>query len=306
MDTRVANHAPGTFAPADGYRGMNQERSIWLVNNASSGSNDDTALATLERACGEHAFHVAHRTVFPAQDLPTAAILDAAGIDLVAVFAGDGTINTLITSLAGWDGAVLVLPGGTMNLLFQRLHGQRSLEEVIAAVARGEAATRRPGVIRCIYGDAFAGMLAGPGTSWGRVREAMREADMAELAAGTAQAIEQTLTGEQIACVEPPLGRPEGYPLVMLTPYDSCIEVEAYYAESAGDYLEQAWALLRRNFREGPHETLGQAQTLRLSSTEGNPFGLLIDGEQAESGPEVEFTLAAAEVDLLATEADGN
>jgi hypothetical protein len=285
---------------------MNQERPIWLVNNASSGSNDDAALASLERACGEHAFHVAHRTVFPAQDLPTPAILDAAGIGLVAVFAGDGTINTLIASLAGWSGAVLVLPGGTMNLLYHRLHGQRPMEEVIAAVARGEAVMRRPGVIRCIHGDAFAGMLAGPGTSWGRVREAMREIDVAELAAGTVQAIEQTLTGEQIACIEPPLGRPEGYPLVMLTPYDNGIEVEAYHAETAGDYLGQAWALLRRNFREGPHDILGHAPTLRLASTEGNPFGLLIDGEQAEGEHEIEFRLAAAEVDLLATEPDGN
>jgi diacylglycerol kinase family enzyme len=285
---------------------MNPERSIWLVNNASSGSNDDGALASLEQACGEHAFHVAHRTVFPAQDLPTPAILDAAGIRLVAVFAGDGTTNTLIATLAGWDGALLVLPGGTMNLLYHRLHGQRTMEEVIAAVARGEAIARRPGVIRCIHGDAYAGLLAGPGTSWGQVREAMREADVAQLATGTVQAIEQTLTGEQIACVEPPLGRAEGYPLVMLTPHDGGIEAEAYYAETAGEYLEQAWALLRRNFREGPHDTLGHARTLRLASTEGNPFGLLIDGEPAEGEAEVEFTLAAAEVDLLATEPDGN
>jgi hypothetical protein len=243
--------------------------------------------------------------VFPAQDLPTPAILDAAGIDQVAVFAGDGTINTLIAALAGWRGSVLVLPGGTMNLLYHRLHGQRTMEEVLAAVAGGKAGVRRPGVIRCAYGDAFAGMLAGPGTSWGRVREAMREVDMVELAAGTVQAIEQTLNGELIACVEPPLGRREGYPLVMLTPHDSGIEVEGYRAETAAEYLEQAWALLRRNFREGPHEKLGRATSVRLASTEGTPFGLLVDGEQAEGAPEVEFTLAECEVDLVATEVDG-
>ena len=32
---------------------------------------------------------------------------------------------------------MLVLPGGTMNLLYHRLHGERTLEEVVAAVARG-------------------------------------------------------------------------------------------------------------------------------------------------------------------------
>jgi hypothetical protein len=284
---------------------MSAPHPIWLVNNASSGSNDDAALDALEECCGANGFQVARRTVFPAQDLPTPAILDAAGIDRVAVFAGDGTINTLIASLAGWSGAVLVLAGGTMNLLYHRLHGERSMEEVVAAAASGETVMRRPGVIRCQFGDAYAGMLAGPGTSWGRVREAMREANVVELAAGTVQAIEQTLTGDQIACAEPAFGRPEGYPLVMLTPFDDGIEVEAYHAETAGQYLEQAWALLKRNFREGPHDVLGKADAIRLVSTEGKPFGLLVDGEQAEAAPEVEFRLAACEVDLIATEADG-
>ncbi len=281
---------------------MNAHRPIWLVNNASSGSNDDAALAALETACGEHGFCVVHRTVFPEQNLPTPAILDAAGIDRVAVFAGDGTINTVIAGLAGWGGAMLVLPGGTMNLLYHRLHGARTLDETVAAVAQGEATISRPSVIRSHHGDAFAGVLAGPGASWGRVREAMREANVVELAAGTMEAIEQTLTGEMIACTAPPLGRREGYPLLCLTPCESGIEVEAYYAETAGEYLEHAWALLRRNFREGPHDELGQAQTLRLASTEGNPFGLLIDGEPADAAPEVEFALAVCEVDLLATE----
>ena len=281
-------------------------RAIWLVNNVSSGSNDDAAIAALEACCREHGLQIAHRTVFPAQDLPTPALLDAAGIGLVAVFAGDGTINGLIGALAGWRGALLVLPGGTMNLLYHRLHGEKALEQVIAAAARGDVVTRRPGMIRCAYGDAYAGMLAGPGTSWGRVREAMREAAVVELAESTVVAIDETLSGEMLACVEPRLGRREGYPLLCLEPGDAAIEVVAYYAETAAQYLEQAWALVRRNFREGPHELLGHARAVRLASTRGNPFGLLIDGEQAEAAPEVEFALAAAEVDLVATRLDGS
>jgi len=284
---------------------MGGERDIWLVNNAASGSNDDAALAALDTLLGEHRLRVAQRTVFPAQELPTPAALDAAGIDLVAVFAGDGTINGLIGALAGWGGAVLVLPGGTMNLLYHRLHGEQSLEEVVAAVARGASTMRRPGVIRCAHGNAYAGLLAGPGTSWGRVREAMRDAAVVELAQSTIEAIDATLTGEMIRCAEPALGRSEGYPLLCLEPEDEAITVLAYHAEGAAQYLEQGWALLRRNFREGPHEVLGKVGKLRLASTEGNAFGLLIDGEQAEAAPEVEFVLAACEVDLVATRGDG-
>jgi len=277
------------------------ERRLWLVNNASSGSNDDAALAALEQCCAEHGFKVAHRTVFPAQELPTPALLDAAGIDTLAVFAGDGTVNALIAALTGWGGAVLVLPGGTMNLLYHRLHGEQSLEQVVAAVATGAARRHRPGVVRSRHGDAYAGVLAGPGASWGRVREAMREHAVVELAAETVKAIQETLTGEMIACVEPQLGRREGYPLVNLTPHDGGMEVEGYVSTTPGEYLEQAWALLKRNFREGPHDILGVANEARLASTEGNPFGLLIDGEQVECGADETFRLAVCDVDLLAT-----
>lgn len=281
-------------------------RPFWLVTNAASGSNNEAAIAALERCCGGHGFDVVRKTAFPEEELPSPAALDAAGVDRVAVFTGDGTVNSLLTGLEGWRGAVLVLPGGTMNLLYHRLHGERTMEETIAAVAAGEAALRRPGVIRCDWGTGYAGMLAGPGTSWGRVREAMREADVIEVASGAVEAIEETLAGDMIACVEPLLGKPEGYPLISLVPRDGGMEIEAYHAESAAEYVEHTWALLRRNFREGPHDVLGNARTVRLASTQGNPFGLLIDGEHAEGAAEVEFTLAACEVDLLATERDAD
>lgn len=284
---------------------MNERRPIWLITNSASGSYNETALAQLEEHCGRHGFHVVRTISFPEEKLPTPAVLDAAGIDCVAVFTGDGTINTFLTGVAGWRGTTLILPGGTMNLLYRRLHGDRSMEQVIAAVGAGEAVKRRPGVIRCRWGIAFAGMLAGPGTSWGRVREAMRETDVLEVATGAVEAIEETLAGDMIACREPPLGRNEGYPLISLVPSDQSIEIEAYHAETAGEYLDQAWALLRRNFREGPHDVLGHERTVRLASTEGNALGLMVDGERLEAAAEVEFALAACEVDLLATVRDG-
>jgi len=295
----------GTGRWAERFRRMAAERAIWLVVNAASGSNDEDALAALEACCGDNGLRVASRTVFPDEPLPAAAELAASGIAVVAVFTGDGTINSLLGELAGWDGEVLVLPGGTMNLLYHRLHGDRPMEEVIAAFARGEAERRRPSVVRTAAGTGYAGILAGPGTSWGRVREAMREAAVVELAESAIEAIDETLTGEMIRCAAPPLGRHEGYPLLCLEPGPQAIEVVAYHAETAAEYLEQGWALVRRNFREGPHEVLGNAPKLRLASTRGNPFGLLIDGEQAEAAPETEFVLATAEVDLVATCRDG-
>lgn len=284
---------------------MDDMQSLWLVTNEASGSNNGTSLEELRESCAAAGIAIVRATSFPDEPLPTPDELDAAGVSLVAVYTGDGTVNALVTSLYGWSGAVLVLPGGTMNLLYHRLHGERTMEETLAAVARGEASVCRPVVVRSRCGDAYAGVLAGPGTSWARVREAMREYAVIELAASAASAIEETLTGEMIACADPPLGRPEGYPLINLTPAAEGIEVAAYYAENAAQYLEQGWALLKRNFREGPHDVLGRADRLRLRSTEGRTFGLLIDGEPANAGSDEEFWLATCEVDLVATQVDG-
>lgn len=285
--------------------GMDGERRIWLVCNAASGSNRDETLRALEECCGEHGFRVAHGTVFPERDLPTPAVLDAAGIDLVAVFAGDGTINALLGQLAGWAGAVLVLPGGTMNLLYHRLHGEAPMEAVIARAARGQAHRHRPGIIRAAAGDGYAGVLVGPGTAWNAVREAMREYDVLEIAEGTGEAISETLEGEPVACIEPPLGRREGYPLLMLTPHDDGIEVAAFYAETPGEYLQQTVALVKRNFRDGPHDILDKVDRLRVAGAGGGRFGMLIDGEPGADSREAEFALAPCAVDLLATAADG-
>jgi hypothetical protein len=281
---------------------MGGARDIWLVRNEASGSNRAQALTALEGCCAEAGFHISRQTCFPDEPLPGPDDLDAAGIDLLAVFTGDGTANSLIAGLAGWRGAVLVLPGGTMNLLYHRLHGDRDMVEVVALAAAGKTRRRRPGVIRCAQGTAMVDLLAGPGTRWYEVREAMREADVLAVADSAAQAIEETLADPGIACRE--VGRREGYPLVMLTPHDAGIEVSGFHAEAPGEFLAQGWALLRRNFREGPHDALGMLPRVTLASTDGAPFGMMLDGEKAEAPGEQEFVLAPCEVDLLATEPD--
>lgn len=277
----------------------------WLVTNAASGSNSDAAVAGLKQACADAGLAIAGHTTFPAVPLPTPEELAAAGAGVVMVYAGDGTINATISALAGWDGAILVLKGGTMNLLYRRLHGDLEVEAVVAAVAGGAARRTRPGVVDCPQGQALAGLMAGPGTSWCDVREAMRDGAVVELAASAVKALEQSLGGATIACRDPALGRPEGYPLVMLTPQDDGIVVEAYHSESTADYVAQGWALLKRDFRQGPHTDLGTVQRLVLASTDDQPFGLLLDGEPRETAGPVELKLANCRVDLLATAPHG-
>jgi hypothetical protein len=280
---------------------MTGAQRIWLVINDASGSNDRQARDRLELALREAGFRVKQVIPLPEQELPDPAALDAAGIALVTVFAGDGSVNALVERLSGWSGAVLVLPGGTMNLLYHRLHGEREIDEVVRLAAQGVARPTRPGVIACRQGTALVDLLAGPGTSWYHVREAMRDADLLAVADHAAQAIGETLATPGIACRAPALGLAEGYPLVMLSPGADGIRVAGFHAETPGEMLQGSWALLRRRFREGPHDDLGQVEQITLASTAGEPFGILIDGERAESPGEEVFRLVPCAVDLLAT-----
>lgn len=278
-------------------------KTIWLAFNAASGSNNDAALAALEQAFVDAACPIARLIGFHETGAPSLAELRESGVDILVVFAGDGTINSLVTALYDWEGSVLVLPGGTMNLLAKRLHGDDGEPvEIIARVAAGRARRVRPTLARSRCGDGLAGILAGPGTVWAEVRETMRETDVIGTIKGAAEAIGESTGGPKVFCLEPACGRAEGYSAIQITPADDGLVVEGYYVETMGDYAKQGFALLRRNFREGPHDTLGCFPRVRLANSQGEPMGLLIDGEPSKAASREEtFELARCGVDLLAT-----
>jgi hypothetical protein len=280
-------------------------KTIWLAVNAASGSNSDAALAALDRAFDAAACNLARRIAFHEDGAPTIADLRRATTDILVVFAGDGTVNALVTALYGWEGSVLVLPGGTMNLLARRLHGDADAADIIARVASGAARRVRPTLARTRYGDALSGLIAGPGVAWVHVREALRETNLVATIKGAAEAIGESTAGPKVVCHDPMRGRADGYSAIQITPCADGLAIEGFYAETIGDYAKQGIALLRRNFREGPHDELGRHPAVRLVCPEGEAMGLLIDGEPSDgSASEERFTLARCEVDLLAT-ADG-
>ena len=280
---------------------MDNERPIWLVRNNASGSNADATVTALLSALSDQGIAVARTFEFPQDPLPKPVDLDAAGIETVAVFAGDGTINALVTRLAGWQGQVLVLPGGTMNLLSNLLHGAVDAPEIVARFAGGHARRRRVPVVRSVYGDAVTGILAGPGTAWNDVREALRHGDVIDMTGSAATAIGESTKGAMVFCHEPAVGREQGYSILMLTPHESGIIAEGYFAETLTDYTKQGFALLRRNFRDGPHDDLGLFAEIAIRAADDADIGLLIDGEPAAGQSHERFTLGRSVVEFAAT-----
>ncbi|MEN7537373.1 diacylglycerol/lipid kinase family protein [Aurantiacibacter flavus] len=281
------------------------KQGIWLIHNDASGSNDAAGLAAVREHCGARGLPVMYETSFPRDDLPTPQALDAAGIGIAALFAGDGTINAALDALAGWGGKVLVLPGGTMNLLYHRLYGALDMVQAIDAVAKGTASARRAEMIESPVGHGYAGVLVGPGTSWNSVREAMRHRDLAGMAREASDALEHTLEGPPVACVEPALGKAGGYPLIQLAPTREGIEITAFHAETTGEYVKQTVALLQHDFRAGPHDVLGRVDCVTLRTIGAEDLGLLLDGEPVEARGAITFRLGNAKVDMLTTRPDG-
>lgn len=276
----------------------------WVVVNPASGSNDQSSAETVTAALTARGWRVARVLVFPEDPLPDPAALDAAGIGLVAVYTGDGSMNALINHLAGWRGTVLVLPGGTMNLLPLRLHRTTDLDTILDIVAGGGALARRPGCVRCEAGVALAGLLVGPGTAWNRVRESMRNLSIADMAKDAVDALRESTTAPGVILADSRLSREGGYPLIEITPGEHGVQIDGYYADAPLDFAEQAWATLRRRFREGPHDRLGLAESIALASADGSPLACLLDGEPAQCPSGSRFVVEPCGVDLLATAHD--
>lgn len=273
-----------------------------LIVNAASGSNTPEACDSLRSGLEAHGIAIARSVAVPDDALPTAAELDAAQITLVAIYTGDGTLHSTLTELEGWSGAVMVLPGGTTNLLSKALHGDRPLEDILADVPRMRRG-RRP-CLRSEAGTAVIEVVAGPGAKWSDVREGLREGDVAAVASTAVEAAQASAGGSTVVLSHPDIGKPEGYSGIRLTPCEGGIDVEGYGAETIADYLAQGIALLRRDFRTGPHDELGLHPFVHCASVDGSRIELMLDGERECGGPELQFSLAELEVDLL-TAADG-
>lgn len=271
----------------------------WLVVNSASGSNDPDAVERVAAAIDAAKFDLGRQVCVPRDDLPTPAQLNGAGVRLLAIFTGDGTSNAQVTRLYGWKGEVLVLPGGTQNLLARSLHGESTADEILARLAAGRLMPVRRRMIRSSRGDALCEILAGPGATWSDVREELRERNLGGIATTLADAVRQTTGGPGVMLANPRIGRSEGYPAVRLYPGAADMAVDGYGASDLADIARQGLAILLRDFRTGPHDELGEHA--RVTCQSETDIELMIDGERATGGPTETFEIMDCDVNFLSS-----
>ncbi len=265
-----------------------KKRTLLIINAASGSANsvgEDVLLQALQLA----GFAVAQQIYLPEEDLPDRTSVEAHNIQVVAILSGDGTISSLGKNFAGWRGAILVLPGGTMNLLSRRLHGELSLSELIGKLAQlAESAEPFP-IVRLGDQEILTGLTVGPCTRWGEVREGMRQGDVSALREIVPAAWSETLTNDGVWID----GRDEEtYAGVFVEPIDATtLSVIAFRANNIGDMVGHGIAWLRRDFREGPHDELGAMPQVTIAGDD-EIAGVLVDGEYSDH--ELPITCCAA------------
>lgn len=271
-------------------------KSTLLIINTASGNagaiGEEEVVAALARA----GLDVVNTVRLPDEKLPSQADVVALSVGVVAILSGDGTIASVCQSMAGWDGDILVLPGGTMNLLSRRLHGEHSVAELLDALADSSAKSEKVSVIQTPDAEIYTGLIAGASTRWGEVRESIRNLDIGELVEKVPEAWTATTTSESV-CIE---GIDGGYPAIFVEPLDNGkLGVRAFRADGVGDMLSHGIAWLRRDFRDGPNDDLGEMDKVTIVDDSDQKIGLLIDGEQSEGRSPLTCAAAMSSVRFL-------
>lgn len=266
-----------------------------LVCNSQSGSHDPAIHDAIVEACRAAGAPLAATFALPDDEIPDAAALRAQDIDLLLVWTGDGTINAAASSAADWDGAVLPLPGGTLNLLSKALHGDRPAPEIVTDALRGKGRRRAIPVIRGEGDDAFITIVAGPATRWAEVRETMRQDGLLEAAGAAPDALDEMLNAPGVRVA----GQDQAYPAIILTPTEGGVRASGILTEGTADVLRHGLAWLGGDFRDGPSEEIASGETIILESE--TPISLEYDGELRETPSPARFALGSSAVDFIAT-----
>lgn len=274
---------------------------LWLVTNAASGSNSDSAVDDLVDSLSAGGFAPERVICFPDEELPTRDDLEAAGVATLAIFTGDGTINAAASALEGWKGALLVLPGGTQNLLSKSLHGDVPADEIIGKLP--DSSRIRRDALRTTQGVALVELLAGPGAMWADFRESVRDLDLGTIADTFSTALRETREGPGVRLAGK--GKPEGYRAIRMDPCGThCIQADGYDFADWGEFAAQGFAMLvKRDFRQGPHDELGRFPSAELESDA--PIALMMDGERRDGATRETVVCEEFALDFLATSSPG-
>lgn len=217
--------------------------------------------------------------------------------DLVIVWGGDGTHRSALDALRQSSGDVLLLPGGTMNMLTRWLHAGRPWEQVLHAVLQSPAQRMLSGgqVDDRLF---FCAFMAGVPARLADAREDLRRGDIARAFQDTGAAVESirsihlaTSFGSDVMHADGhfPTGNVVG---AMVGPLsrNGRMTVTRMELGSAWAALEFAWTSFVSDWRHQPGALIEEADAIIVENVDGLEVPAMIDGEKISSGARLEVT----------------
>ncbi|HEX8302948.1 diacylglycerol/lipid kinase family protein [Sphingomonas sp.] len=255
-------------------------QNLWFITNTNSGTATRAKCDALEAVFEERGLKLAGRTRFPDENLPEGSALDAAGVDTVVLFAGDGTINAALCALGEWEGDFLILPGGTMNLLAKALHEEMDPHKIIHAAHQAMKRMALP-YVEAGEHRAFVGLILGPAAAWARAREAARKGRIWRMFSAVRSAWRRTFDRRGIR-VEGARALGDRYQAVFVFPHLDGLDVAAVDARDWKSLAQLGWDWVTGDWVAAHAVTEARTQELRIGGD--RPVLALFDGEPVNLG----------------------
>ena len=267
----------------------------WVIANSSSRTTDEAKIAETCDAIRAAGGIVARQVDLANEPMPPPGTAQMP--DIVASLGGDGTASAVVDRYGTADGPrLLILPGGTMNLLAARLHGDDATPaEIIARAAQSGRTCRLPSVEGPDF-RSLVGIIAGPASAWADVREDLRAGEIGALARDIPVALRETFAGPTLRL----RGREQDHAALFVDAHTDGLHVHDIVAGSVGDLIRHGWAWLNRDFLGGPTEHIGKARQIIIESAE-DEIMLLADGERHYAGAPLPLRWTDCPARLIAT-----
>ena len=266
-----------------------------LINPAAGGVTVDGEMRlrhALDAAgLGTAAIETLDRTNSAAQMIEIAEMAP----DLFIVWGGDGTLRSALALIGQKIPNLLLLPGGTMNLLTKSIHGDHPWAQILASTIKSPRHKMIPA--GDLNGERFyCAMLAGAPARFAEARESLRRGEIANVVTGARVALEALQTihlrarvGEGYQCEDDRLpvtsfiGAMVG-PLVK----NGRMEIAALTDTTTTGALNVMWTSFLSDWRSAPGVKVIASDKLVIDSEENDAIPVILDGETIEAGSRIE------------------
>jgi hypothetical protein len=225
----------------------------------------------------------------------------------VIVWGGDGTHRTALNAIGRDSDNLLLLPGGTMNLLTKWIHGNRPWRAILDTVlAKGRRRMLSAGRVNgSLF---FCALLAGAPALLAGARESLRTGDLAHafsdigaasnatrglhLVSRTANAGAETsqdrTDGNVVGAFVGPLSR------------SGRLEVSTLAVPSLVSAIDAAWSSFGPGWRDLADTRVRIRQSLVIEAAEGENIPVIMDGERVAVGNRFRIDFAESAARCLA------